>query len=370
MAISFTLVTFNNWLTKLELKTKKFENKEIILNNRYTKKMSEEQKNLTKITNNQIINYTGIKLNVIHNEKQILCPPLEKVELDNSNLNEFEYLDKPKHITLIYDNKHKFEIPLEKIITLMHNINDNLFIISENSLSDKKTINISLYSPLIFKNKTPFTIKVEFSNKKYPRSEIIIVPNSICGFPLNLFIPNTYFCFFLFDNNKDNNRTEDFSLDNILNSKNIYKKKIEFYNKSLTMKVTKQFGNLRILNIYSEYNIVNCLPCEINVAYLNQEYIIEKCTQHYITYNYYDTLFIEFSINTEYGLYTTDRINLIDLSNKNSTNKFLTFKNNKFGNKFSLPYIFKRIDEEKVFIIYSELILYNKSGINLSIKLI
>ena len=368
MAISFTLVTFNNWLTKLELKTKKFENKEIILNNRYTKKMSEEQKNLTKITNNQIINYTGIKLNVIHNEKQILCPPLEKVELDNSNLNEFEYLDKPKHITLIYDNKHKFEIPLEKIITLMHNINDNLFIISENSLSDKKTINISLYSPLIFKNKTPFTIKVEFSNKKYPRSEIIIVPNSICGFPLNLFIPNTYFCFFLFDNNKDNNRTEDFSLDNILNSKNIYKKKIEFYNKSLTMKVTKQFGNLRILNIYSEYNIVNCLPCEINVAYLNQEYIIEKCTQHYITYNYYDTLFIEFSINTEYGLYTTDRINLIDLSNKNSTNKFLTFKNNKYGNKFSLPYIFKRIDEEKVFIIYSELILYNKSGINLSIN--
>ena len=368
MAISFTLVTFNNWLTKLELKTKKFENKEIIMNNKYTKKISEEQKNSTKITNNQIINYTGIKLDIIHNEKQILCPPLEKVELDNSNLNEFEGLDKPKHMTLIYDNEHKFEIPLEKIIALMHNINDKLFIISENSLSDKKTINISLYSPLIFKNKTPFTLKVEFSNQKYQRSEIIIVPNSICGFPLNLFIPNTYFCFFLFEeNNNKDNRTEDFSLDNILNSKNIYKKQIQFYNKSLTMKITKQFGNLRILNIYSEYNIVNCLPCKIDVTYFNQKYTLEKCSQHYITENYYDKLFIEFSINTEFGLFTTERINLIDLSNKNSTNYFLTFKNNK-GYKFSLPYIFKRIDEEKVFIIYSELILYNKSGLNLSIS--
>ena len=41
---------------------------------------------------------------------------------------------KPKNITLIYDKDKKFKIPLEKIITLNHIINEKLFIISENFL--------------------------------------------------------------------------------------------------------------------------------------------------------------------------------------------------------------------------------------------
>ena len=371
MAISFTLVTFNNWLTKLELKTKKFENKEIIFNNENYKKTSGEHKNITKITNNQIINYTGIDLKVFQNEKEILCPSLQKVELDNSNLNEFEDIRKQKHIRLIYDKEHQFEIPLEKIISLKHKIDENIFIISENSLSENKTINISLYSPFIFKNKTPFPLNLVLSNQKYGNSEIILLPNSICGLPLNLFIKNTYFYFLLYETKyyNENNKTENFSLDNLLNSKDGYKRKIDFANKSLTMKLTKKFGCLRILNIYSEYNIVNCLPCDISVEYFNKKFTIEKCSQHFITDNYYNKLFIELAINTDFGLFTTERINLLDLNDKNN-NLFITFRNNQIGKKFILPCLFKKIEAEKVFIIYSELILYNKSGLNLNVNFV
>ena len=51
----------------------------------------------------------------------------------------------------------------------------------------------------------------------------------------------------------------------------------------------------------------------------------------------------------------------------NLVNQFLTFKNSKLGKKFLLNYTFKRIEEEKVFIIYSELILYNRSGLDIKI---
>ena len=370
MAISFTLVTFNNWLTKLDLKTKKFENKQIIFNNMLTTKQdSQSLKNITKITNNQVINYTGVELKIIHNGNEIQCPPLEKIELDNSDLNDIEDIKKTKNITLIYDKDHKFELPIGKIISLQHHINEKVFIISENSLSEKKTINISLYSPIIFKNKTPYIIKIIFSNKKYNLTEIILVPNSICGLPLNLFIPDTYFWFFLIDSKyyNENNRTEDFSLDKILNSQNLYKTILNFSGKVFNLELIKKHQSLRILSIYSEYNIINCLPCDIRVYYSGKNFTIEKCTQHYITDNNFGRLFVELEINTEYGVFLSEKVDLVALKNNNITNYSLVFRNNKIGKKFNLPCIFKRIEEEKVFIIYSELILYNRSGLNITI---
>ena len=369
MAISFNLITFNNWLAKFDIKKEKFENKEINLNSKYNKKEDENIKKLTKITNNQIINYTGIKLKIIHDEKELECPPLEKIELDNSNLDDFDGIKKQKKITLLYDQNNLFEIPLEKIISLMHKVNDNLFIISENSLSENKTINISFYSPIIFKNKTHFCLKIQISNRKYGLSEIILESNSICGFPMNLIDSNTYFCFLLYENKNwdKKNRTEDYSLDNILNTNKEYKKRIDFSNKSFTMRLTKKFGNLRILSIYSEYNIVNCLPFDIYIDYFNRGSTIEKCSQFYITDNYFDKLFITLSINTEFGRFSTERINLLDLDAKNNNN-YLTFRYYAIGKKFKLPFIFKNNKEEKELIIYSELILYNRSGLNISIN--
>jgi hypothetical protein len=94
MAISFTLIIFNNWLTELDIKTKKFKEKKIKFNKLENKKEFEKIKKSTKITNNQLINYTGMKLNLIHNGKSIECSPLQTIELDNSNLEENEDVKK------------------------------------------------------------------------------------------------------------------------------------------------------------------------------------------------------------------------------------------------------------------------------------
>ena len=373
MAYSFTLIIFNNWLTKLDIKTKKFQQKEIKFNRLPSKKIKEKSKKSTKITNNQLINYTGTNLSLIHNGKKIECSPLQKIELDNSNTNEIKDLKKTQYMTLIYDKKNKFEIPLGKIVTLTHKINDKLFILSENTLSESKTINISLYSPFIIKNKTPFSIKIQIINKVFGNQDIILKPNEICGLPLSLNIPTISICFFLEESKQfsDQNKSETYSLSEILNTNN-FKKKLNFSTKSFTMQMFKKFKIVRMLVIYSEYNIINCLPCNIIVDYFKKKDKIEKCTQLYISENYIKNLFVQFTINTELGIFISERYDLINLNNQldikgNLVNQFLTFKNSKLGKKFLLNYTFKRIEEEKVFIIYSELILYNRSGLDIKI---
>ena len=217
-----------------------------------------------------------MKLTLIHNDKSIECSPLQKIELDNSNLEENEDIKKSQNISIIYDKNHNFQIPLGKIITLFHQINDKLFIISENSLSENKTINITLYSPFIFQNKTPFILKIEITNKMFGGKEIIILnPNSICGLPIESILSNTNICFFLEESNQysDKNKTDIFNIGDILNSKK-FKKKIFFSDKSYTMELFTKFKKIRMLVIYSEFNIINCLPCYIMVDYFNKRNII------------------------------------------------------------------------------------------------
>ena len=364
MNISFTLIIFNDWLTKLEIENT------LISNNTD----NEEKKYIPKIINNQIINYTGIDLNVIHDGKKISCPKYQKIELEDSSLNEIDDIRKPKNITLIYDKDKKFKIPLEKIITLNHIINEKLFIISENFLSENKTINISLYSPILFKNKTHLNLKIQFSNKIFGVSQVELTPNSICGLPLNLIISNTSFCFFLMDSkddNKNNNKSINFSLDNIINCQ-YYTQTIYFSNTSFNMKLVKSRGNLKTISIYSEYNIINCLPCYVLVEYFNKKYLIEKCSQHYIMEKYLDEIFVQFTINTEFGSFISKKVNLLELNERineknKSINIILTFKNDELGKKFELPCIFKSLEEERLFIIYSEMIVHNRSGLNITI---
>ena len=103
MAISFTLLTFSNWINKLEEKKKLFEQENENLSENTiqikTETGNKEQKKLSKITNNQVINYSGVDLTIIHNEKQIKIPPLYKIELEY--VNDFNDTNKSKYIILI-----------------------------------------------------------------------------------------------------------------------------------------------------------------------------------------------------------------------------------------------------------------------------
>lgn len=48
----------------------------------------------------------------------------------------------PKQIQLIYNDNIKINIPIERIITAKHNIDNNFYLVSDNTLSKDRQINI------------------------------------------------------------------------------------------------------------------------------------------------------------------------------------------------------------------------------------
>ena len=250
MAISFTLLTFNNWIKNLEEKKKQFEMEGEIISNNNIQTKTNQPKKISKITNNQLINYTGIEMVIIHNDKKINCPTFKKIELEYNN----DFNQSKKHITLIYDKSHQFEIPIDKIVTLRHIIDNNISIISENSLSENRSIITSLYSPVIFKNKTYLLLQINIKNYLYGNISLNLYPDTIIGMPLSLVNEDTFFNFNLINNSNKNENNEDlnenysqnFNLKSILNSKTdlLYKSEINFVNKFLVMKLDHKIRNV------------------------------------------------------------------------------------------------------------------------------
>ena len=358
MAISFTLLTFNNWYTKFEEKYKKYSNGYFISDSGIELK-SQETKNISKITNNQVVNYTGTNLKIIYKDKEIDCQPLQKIELEY-----YGESNESRHIAVIYEKDNIFEIPIEKLITLRHIINNNLSIISENSLSENRSIIISLYSPVIFKNKSIYPLQIEVSNKIFGRALFDLNPNSIIGLPLYLIQKKTFFNFLLINQNNENaNYSNDYSLDNILSfskdSKALAKR--IFKDKALILKLINKI-NVREIVITSEYSIVNCLPCDLKVYTSNKVKSIKKCSQYHLEDVFDSHSFMQLSIETEEGKYISREIDILEIKNKSKnavSNYIKLFNRSKI---FCLPISFKENDEENVLIIYAEMIIHNKSG--------
>ena len=152
-------------------------------------------KEISKITNNQIINFTGIEFKIIHNGKIIDCPLIKPVELEYTN--EYKLQKKHRYITLIYDEKNKFEIPLEKIVTLIHTFNNGTSFVSDNIISENRSINIMLFSTIMFKNKSIYPLQITISNKNSRQAYLVSNPDSIIGIPLNLVNKQNDFNFML-----------------------------------------------------------------------------------------------------------------------------------------------------------------------------
>ena len=371
MAISFTLLAFNNWLKNLEKEKKKLEDEQILNFEQFQTKTG-EPKNLSKITNNIVINYTGKEIEIIHNEKKIKCKPLEEVELDY--INEYnKSKNSPKHITLIYDDEHKFEIPLEKLVTLRHTINNDLWIVSENSISENRSINISLYSPIIFRNKSMYALLIKVSNPNKKDEFLVLQPNHTVGLPLSFIQKDTYFNFKLIDVEIDDEHkieNDDFSKNynlGVLNQSK-YREKIKFKNKILIMNYDSEITNIRTLVISSEYSIINCLPCDIYFTFKNHDkrIKIDKCSQKYIdnSSTYQSDLYL--SINTDMGIFKTKNFNIFSLK-ENEEGNYIEFKDNYYQSFYLLFHLMKN-DEENVMVIYAESIIYNNSELNLDIS--
>ena len=371
MAISFTLMSLNNWFERFTDERRRLE----IQANTIQKESKEELEEISKYTNNQIINYTGVKFKIIHNGKMLDCPLYEPVKLEYFNeFNKFKNkLKHFKHITLIYDDKNQFEIPLEKIITLRHFIKNGPSFVSDNILSENRTISIMLYSTIIFKNKSIFPLQVTIENNNSKLERLDLEPNSITGIPINLINEKNDFNF-LINPKKSQGETEisndyskNFNLGSILilNPDVEYKEYIKFKERQLVYKLDYNISNVRTIVINSEFSIVNCLPCNLTVHFSKKKAIIEKCSQYYINDNFNQKLFIALSIHTGDGEFKTEAIDVLSLGSNKTEDKFLKFIN---GNKnFKIPYDLKKNEEENNLIIYAEYILYNQTNIVLSV---
>jgi hypothetical protein len=301
-----------------------------------------------------------------------------------------EYINKwdikqygPKQIVLLYDNKIKINIPIERIITLNHNIDNNFFLVSDNILSKDRQINITIYSPIIFKNKSRYTLQLKLQNNNIGDKILNFEPDSVFGIPFSYYNTQTTFCFILV-NSKSSNSTQkektnnnksfssSFYLNEIMNTEvhQRYRKNIHLPNrKILLMKMQRQIGQMRTIIIMSEYSIVNCLPCDIFVETDERGLMVEKCSQQYI--DFYSGSGLEMSIkilaNNEY--FFSKKKKLFEIQQKKEGN-YLKFRNKSNSQSFRLSLILKisQNEKEKALIIYAESILHNNSGILFDIK--
>ena len=382
MSISFTLVSLNNWIQNYILAQKAYqESKMTIVGNNLIQFQSESSiNNITKITNNKVINYTGMDLVIRYYNNEFKLEPNEEIALEYINKWDIKQYG-PKQIILIYDNKIKSNIPIERIITLNHNIDKNFFLVSDNILSKDRQINITIYSPIIFKNKSRYTLQVKLQNSDIGDKILNFEPDSIFGIPFSYYNLKTKFCFILVNSKSSNAQKEktnnnafssSFNLSEIMNTEahQRYRKNIHLPNrKILLMKMKRQIGQMRTILIMSEYSIVNCLPCDIFVETDERGLMVEKCSQQYI--DFYAGSGLEMSIkilaNNEY--FFSKKKKLFEIQQKKEGN-YLKFRNKSNSQSFRLSLILKvsQNEKEKALIIYAESILHNNSGVLFDIK--
>ena len=380
MSISFALVSLNNWIRNYILAQKAFrESNMTIIGNNLIEFQSESLNNITKITNNRVINYTGMDIIIRYANNEYKLKPNEEIALEYMNKWDIKQYG-PKQIILLYDNKLKINIPIEKIITLNHNIDNNFFLVSDNILSKDRQINITIYSPIIFKNMSRYTLQVKLVNSKVGDKIFNFEPESIFGIPLVYYNNSTKFCFILVNSkssnsqnpqsNHNNSFSSSYNLSEIISTENHqrYRKYINLPNrKILLMKMKKNIGELRTILITCEYSIINCLPCDIFVETDERGLMVEKCTQQFI--DFYAGSGLEMSIkilaNNEY--FYSKKKKLFEIQQKKEGN-FLKFRNQSNTQSFRLTLNFKVSQNEKALIIYAESILHNCSGILFDIK--
>ena len=299
MSISFTLVCLNNWIKKFFIAQNAF--KESSITNTEKKliifKSESSMNNITKITNNKVINYSGIDLTIKYANNEYKLKPLEEIALEYKNIwNVKQY--GPKQIIILYDNNTRINIPIEKIITLNHIIDKdkNFFLVSDNILSKDRQMNITIYSPIIFKNKSRYSLQIKFENPKIGNIILNLPPDGIFGIPFNYYNKSTLFSFILINSKSKNNNNNNNSKNSFSSSFNLgeimtteahqrYRKYIHLPNrKILLMKMKKQIGEIRTVLITCEYSIINCLPCDIFVETDERGLMVEKCSQQFIDF--------------------------------------------------------------------------------------
>ena len=374
MSLSFTLNSLNSWVKKLIEENKNYKNNEngILGNNLIDIKTSiYSSQNLTKISNNKLINKTGVDLIINYANNTYNCEPGQYLELEYINENEWDKKEfDSKQITLsVKGFNSKFNIPLERICTREHKLANPFFIISENVLNKERQIDINIYSPIIFKNKSIYKLKVNIFNNNIGNKNYLLDKNSSIGLPLNYYHPQTYFNFALYNNNNSNHTSENYSLNEIvcLHPEQSFLKNIAIDSTILLMSLSSKIPKLKTLTINCEYIIINCLPCNIGMTVNGRNYIIEKLCQHYLGFYNGNDSEISIQLSANNTTFFSKPKKLFQIMPKENGN-YLKFKNSSNSETFRLSLLIKKKENKKVIIIYAESILDNKSGVDFYIK--
>ena len=374
MSLSFTLNSLNSWVKKLIEENKNYKNNEygILGNNLIDIKTSiYSSQNLTKISNNKLINKAGVDLIINYANQTYNCGPGQNLELEYINENEWNKKGfDSKQITLsVKGFNNTFSIPLERICTREHNISNPYFIISENVLNKERQIDINVYSPIIFKNKSIYKLQVNIFNKSIGNKNYFLDKNSLIGLPLNYYHPQTFFNFSLQNNNNSNHTSENYSLNEIVNFnlEQSYLKNITIDSTVLLMSLSTKIPKVKTLTINCEYIIINCLPCNIGISYNGGNYIVEKLCQHYLNFYNGNDSEISIQLSASNTTFFSRPKKLFQIKPKENGN-FLKFKNSSNLETFRLLLLIKNDENKKVIVIYAESILDNKSGVDFYIK--
>ncbi len=263
MSITFTLSIISKWMRKFkELEGEKLNNN--ILEN-------------SKYSNNKIYNYTGKDISYIYYGQTYQCPNLEKGNLDYIN-----YWDTtkfgPKQVTLIFNEEEKFNVPVGKIGMQTLPLKNRKKIIVENTLSPDRQVNIYLYSPIIFKNKSVYPLTMTLTNNANRKNiSIILQPKTIQGIPDEFVDKETTVNF--------ENKT--LSLADILKCKKeeTFERHISLNSKVFYLKLTQKIKDVRKIIISTEFSVINCLPCDAYLFTKKEKILIKKGEQFCIDFS-------------------------------------------------------------------------------------
>ena len=312
-------------------------------------------------TNSNIINYTGVPLKFKYGNKTYDCDISSETNLvgDNKNNN--------KKVVQLYYEDNIINIPFSEYGYNFHKFLNNKYLVWENTITKNRQINIILYSPYIFKNKTNSAFQIKLINSNLPNLFILVKPNSCSGIPLQYCNNNTSFSIAIINKEIKNN----YDYNNIINLKDInetpnYSKQINLKSTSIFLKLQNKIEKVTTILITTEYRIINCLPCDLFIHSNNINTKIKKCSQFFVDFaNSNDNIKLE--IKTDSNEKYICKVNLNQLFRMNQQNdddkKYLKFQNITCDS-FVLSCILKDKKSYKGLIIYSDYILVDDSGMD------
>ena len=312
-------------------------------------------------TNNNIINYTGVPLKFKYGNKIYDCDISSETNLlgDNKRNN--------KKIVQLYYGDNIINLPFSEYGYNSYKFINNDYLVWENMITKNRQINIKIYSPFIFKNKTNSSFQIKLTNSNLPNLFILIKPNSCSGIPLQYCNNNTSFSIAIINKEIKN----DYDYNNMINMKDInetpnFTKQIDLKNSSIILKLQNKIEKVTTILITTEYRIINCLPCDLFIHSNNINAKIKKCSQFFVEFaDPNDNIKLEIKVdsNDKYickvNLNKLFKINQQDEENK----KYLKFQNITC-NFFYLSFILKDKKSYKGLILYSDYILVDDSGMD------